>query len=211
MPTLNVLVVLCGLAPGEVPLQRPSGAITEPPQPEPTPPAEVQGPIATDEAAADGSTPDGSTIDGSTADAATAQPPATESVAASPAAEPVVAMPIAVDGESDGATVIDLDRYDRPLRRANTMLSAGGVVAAIGGLMLIGAVTEAGKAPCKFDLDSCPNAPRPSVTRGLAVGAAIGLIGGGALVAAGLVKRRKVRARIEADAKQVGLAFVGRF
>ncbi len=109
------------------------------------------------------------------------------------------------------ASTDDLDRIDRELRRAQALISIGAVATTAGLLMLIGAATEAAKPPCKFDLDTCANAPRPRMARGLGIGAAVTLVGGATLIGIGGHRRHRLRARIDADAKNVALTVSGRF
>jgi hypothetical protein len=213
---LNVLSVLGVLAmEPAVPVQRPSATVQTPaPVPARTPvPAETPVPVETP------ATDDASTIvDGPAApsDDLAAQPAAPPPTAAAedvPAnAATAIAMPIpAVEPPAPEPVVLDFDRDERDLRRATSVLAGGAVLATLGSLMALGALTEARKAPCKFDLETCPNAPRPNVTRGLAAGAIVGIVGGGALVAVGLVKRRRIRARIDADLRSAGIVVAGRF
>lgn len=207
---LNVLSVVgvLSLQPS-VPLQRPGAPAPSPVVApiSPTEPAEATAPEPSVEAPA-AEAP----VDEAPSEAmAPARETAVDAEDASAEAAPTIAMPIPVDEPAPPEPVIDIDRHDRSLRRANTVLAAGAVIATFGGLMAIGAATEAGKAPCKFDLETCPNAPRRNVTRGLAAGAAIAIVGGGVLVVTGVVKRRRIQTRIAADLRSAGVVLVGRF
>lgn len=215
---LNVLSVLAVLSlEPSVPLQRPGAPA---PSPTPTPPA------ATDVAAAPApveapseATPVEAPSDAAPSDAEpTAATPveATTSDAASDAPADAalgIAMPIPVaePPTPESQLVIDLDVHERALRRWNMVIAGGAVIGTIGVVMAFGAFTEARKAPCKFDLETCPNAPRPTVTRALAAGAAVALIGGGVMVVAGVVKRRRIQTSFETDLRSAGISISGRF
>lgn len=145
----------------------------------------------------------------------TAAPEAAPVETAQPASEsPAVTSSLPTDAELAqlyAASTDDLDRIDRDLRRAQALISIGAVATTAGLLMLIGAATEAAKPPCKFDLDTCANAPRPRMARGLGIGAAVTLVGGATLIGIGGHRRHRLRARIDADAKNVALTVSGRF
>lgn len=108
-------------------------------------------------------------------------------------------------------TTEELDRRREEETRAQTLLSVGGVSALGGILLLIGAGVENAKRDCQFGLEDCPAAPRPQVTRGLAVGGLVALVGGTALVALGVHKKRRLRASIAADDRSAALVLTGRF
>lgn len=213
---LNVLSVLGVLAmEPAVPVQRPS-AVAPSPAPAPAPiespaPVETSAPaVAPTTTTTEEPAPTEPSSDVAAAPADTTTTAVAEDVG--DAATPAIAMPIPVDDAPPPAPVVlDLDRDERDLRRANSVLAGGAVLATLGSLMALGAFTEARKAPCKFDLESCPNAPRPNVTRGLAAGAAIGILGGGALIAVGVIKRRRIHARMSGDLRSAGIVVAGRF
>ncbi len=206
-----VLSGLLGLAP-DVPIQRPGESPTETAAPEATAP-EATAPEAT--APADTA---------ATAEAVAPTEPTSAPVAAPPAvdspesvAEPVISPEPAsptdpVDlAAAYAATTHDLDDRDRQLRRASSLIAGGAVTATAGLVMLIGAATEAAKPECKFGLDTCPNAPRPAIARGLGIGAAIALAGGAAMIGYGLHRRHRLQTSFGADANSVAMTVSGRF
>lgn len=105
----------------------------------------------------------------------------------------------------------ELDRRRDEATRAQTLMSIGGVSAIGGVLLLIGAAVENAKRDCLFGQDECAAAPRPQVTRGLAVTGALFTAGGAALVGLGVHKHRRLRASISADDRSAALVISGRF
>ncbi|MEX1361746.1 MAG: carboxypeptidase-like regulatory domain-containing protein [Nannocystaceae bacterium] len=108
-------------------------------------------------------------------------------------------------------TTEELDRRRFEAARAHTMISIGGVSGVAGLLLLIGAAVEGAKRECQFGLDDCAAAPRPALTRGLAIGGAILVSGGAALVGLGVHRQRKLRASIAADDRSAAIVLTGRF
>ena len=105
----------------------------------------------------------------------------------------------------------DADRREIQIRRAQTAIAAGSIAALAGFVLVIAAGVEGAKPDCKFGLDECSNAPRPRVTTGLAIGAAVLLAGGGTLLGVGIYKLRRVRASLAVDGRSAGLVLSGRF
>lgn len=199
------LSVIFGLAP-DVPIQRPTAA------PEAAAPAPEAPPDATIE-------PDAPTSD--VGDAAPNDTPVeTELVApAEPVGGEADAVPAPVVDATPtpdlaaeyAAATIDLDDLDRKLRRAEGLIAGGSVMGIAGLVMLIGAATEAAKPACKFDQDTCANAPRPAVARGLGIGSAIAIVGGATMLGLGLHRRHKIRTVFSGDTNSVALTLHGRF
>lgn len=201
-----VLSSVLGLR-SDVPIQRPGGTPTEPAAEAPMAP-EATAPAAASPAPAEGA------IEAPTA-AADAAPAAAPPEPPGPQPEPTAPEPppptFDLEPDAPEPITIDLDDRDRKLRRASSLIAGGAVMVTAGLVMLIGAATEAAKPACKFDLDTCANAPRPAVARGLGVGAAIALVGGAALVGFGAHRRHKLNAAIAGDANAVALTVSGRF
>ncbi len=108
-------------------------------------------------------------------------------------------------------TTIELDERRRAMSRAQTMVAGGGLMGVTALLLLIGSAVENAKHECKFGLEDCAGAPRPSVTRGLAISGAVLAAGGAALVGVGVHRLRKLRAGFAADDNSVALTLTGRF
>jgi hypothetical protein len=196
---IAVLSSVALLAP-EVPIQRPGG--TEPaPVVEASPSADAPAAAPTSEAPPVESP-----------ETAVAAPPIEETPPAEPPPSTTdeVSNDIAIAQEY-AASSDELDRRDKAMRRANSMIAIGAVTTLAGLVMLIAAVTEANKADCKFDLDTCANAPRPAVAKGLGAGAGIAIAGGIALVALGALKRYKLRPVVDANATSFAIGLRGRF
>jgi hypothetical protein len=104
-----------------------------------------------------------------------------------------------------------LERERRELTRGRVMISVGGVAAATAVLMLISAGVEAAKPECRFGPDACENPPRPGLIGAFAgVGAAL-LLGGGAMVVAGVRRVRRVNPSLQLDGRSAGVSLAGRF
>lgn len=217
---LAMLSGLLGLAP-DVPIQRagqaqvtPSetAAPTETAPPAPNETAAPADPVAPDEAAApteaaapnEAAAPDEDAAPTETGDATTPAEPTT------PPSPAIPTDPVDL-AQAYASTTHDLDDRDRQLRRASSLIAGGAVAATAGLVMLIGAATEAAKPECKFDLDTCANAPRPAVARGLGIGSAIALAGGAAMIGYGLHRRHRLMTSFGADANSVAMTVSGRF
>jgi hypothetical protein len=190
----------------EVPIQRPGTAPPDTAAPSVESPS--TGAPPTDAAPTDEPAP--------AVEAAPEPTPTVEPAPAEPAVAPTSAdLDLAMDDDALAKAYAEssdeLDARDKKLRRANSMIAIGAVTATAGLVMLIGAVTEANKPDCKFDLDTCANAPRPAVARGLGAGAGIALAGGLALVGVGAFKRYKLRPSVDANATSVAITLRGRF
>jgi hypothetical protein len=189
-----VLSGLLGLAP-DVPIQRP----VAPTEAAPTEAAPTE--AAPTEAAPTEAAP--TEIEAEPAPAAATEP-------ATPPEPTAPTDPVDV-AAAYAATTHDLDDRDRQLRRASSLIAGGAVAATVGLVMLIGAGTEAAKPDCKFGLDSCANAPRPAIARGLGIGSAIALAGGAAMIGFGLHRRHRLQTSFGADANSVAMTVAGRF
>lgn len=197
--TLIALLTSAAVLAPEVPLQRPSGS-------EPAPaPAPAETPTT---ATSPADAPPVEPTEDAPVEAVEPEPEPAAPIAPLSAEEPPDDIAIA---QEYAAASDDLDRRDKLMRRANSMIAIGAVTATAGLVLLIAAVTEGNKADCKFDLDTCANAPRPAVAKGLGAGAGIALAGGIALVGIGAYKRYKLRPTVDANATSFALGLSGRF
>ena len=102
---------------------------------------------------------------------------------------------------------------EQKIRTARTMIAAGGVMGVGSFILLVAGRVEANKPECMFGLESCADAPRREVARGLYIGG--GLLAAGAIgfVTAGLLRMHKLRAGVfaDADTETAGVTLRGRF
>jgi len=211
--SLGIIVVLSGILAADPPMQRPTGGL--PPSATAADAAEVGATPA--ESGPEGVEPEPTEPEptgrgGPLTPPEPAEPdPAEPEPAPDPAAPEPVPAPV-IDLEAEYAASTDVfELHDRKIRRSQAALGGGAVLAIAGLVMLIGAATEAAKPDCKFGLDTCRNAPRPRVARGLGVGAGIALAGGGSLVAWGLVRRHRLRTSVVGSGDSVAVTLRGRF
>lgn len=108
-------------------------------------------------------------------------------------------------------TTETLDRRREEEQSARTLLAAGGLLAIGGALLLIATGVENAKRECLFDQDDCAAAPRPGLTRGLGVTGGLLMAGGAAMVTVGIVRKRRLKARIAIEDQAASLVLSGRF
>jgi hypothetical protein len=202
-----------------VPVQRPNAPVAAPPTAEPVAPEPVAPePIAPEPIAPEPIAPGETPV--SVDPAAPAEAPV-ESAGSQPAELAAEPPPPVIDDadpydevtedEVAAATPSDADRREIQLRRSQAAIAAGSVAVLAGLVMVIAAGVEGAKPDCKFGLDDCDNAPRPRVTTGLAIGAAVLIAGGGTMLGVGIHKLRRVRASLAVDGRSAGLVLSGRF
>jgi hypothetical protein len=104
-----------------------------------------------------------------------------------------------------------LEGERRELTRGRVMISVGGVAAATAVFMLISAGVEAAKPECRFGPDACENPPRPGLIGAFAGAGAALLLGGGAMVVAGVRRVRRVNPGLHLDGRSAGVSVTGRF
>lgn len=99
------------------------------------------------------------------------------------------------------------------IRVARTMIAAGGVMGVGSFILLIAGRVEKNKPECMFGLDSCADAPRREVARGLYIGGGLLAAGAIGLVTTGLLRMHKLRAGVFADkgTETAGITLSGRF
>lgn len=105
----------------------------------------------------------------------------------------------------------EIAERERKERSAQAMLSGGAIAAVTGLLLLVGAGVEYNKSDCKFELETCANAPRPQLAKALAVGGAFALVAGATTLGFGAHRLRKLRASVQASTTSAALVLVGRF
>jgi hypothetical protein len=219
----SVLLVAPPAWAGDPPVQRPS-------VPEPAPPtAPAPAPAPVEPAPVESAPVEGAPVETAPVEPAPAEAPVAEAPAEVPAEVPAEAPPAAeptpapvlddadpyddevTEAEVASATPSDADRREIQIRRSQTAIAAGSIAALGGFVLIIAAGVEGAKPDCKFGLDDCANAPRPRLTTGLGIGAAVLLAGGAALLGVGIYRLRRLRASVAVDGRSAGLVLSGRF